>query len=392
MHTVFFSRRQRFPLAPNLLLLATFLALSGCTNDSPSKSLAPAATGQDARAPALTANPEGVPKVDAGANQLADPQVIVTLSGSASAADDASVEDIHWTQISGPAVTLAHTDQLTTSFSTPVTEMSEQLVFRLSVFDNLGRANADQTFVTIQPFDSALRVEGETVPEGEGRGIFLLTLTQTHQYPVTLHYRTVDGSAKAGEDYIAASGAVTIPAGETEARVPVSILTDDIPESDETLYLVVAADGIGTSAASVGTLVITGSSDATDGAGDQDDLVGQRGIVRVNLEWPDDENDLDIHVFDPCGNQIYYGSREATCQDTVGTLDVDNIDEGVTDPVENIYWNPSAPQGEFRIVLSYAGGNGPSDYVITAFYGDQSRVFSGTIEVGESREIFSFTY
>src|SRR5690606_25650342 len=122
----------------------------------------------NARNPALTANPEGAPKVDAGINQLADPQVIVTLSGSASTTDDASIERIYWTQISGPTVTLAHTEQLTTSFRTPVTETSEQLAFRLSVFDSLGRANADQIFVTIQPFDSALRVEGETVPEGEG--------------------------------------------------------------------------------------------------------------------------------------------------------------------------------------------------------------------------------
>ncbi|MCB8875308.1 cellulase family glycosylhydrolase [Acidisoma silvae] len=50
---------------------------------------------------------------------------------------------------------------------------------------------------------------------------FTLTLSAASATPVTVAYKTVDGTAKAGVDYTAASGTVTIAAGKTQASVTV---------------------------------------------------------------------------------------------------------------------------------------------------------------------------
>jgi len=60
------------------------------------------------------------------------------------------------------------------------------------------------------------------------------------------------------------------------------------------------------------------------------------GIMRVSLSWSN-YDDLDIHVIEPGGFEIYYGD---TYSKTSGNLDVDmNAGRGTTrDPVENIVW------------------------------------------------------
>jgi len=81
----------------------------------------------------------------------------------------------------------------------------------------------------------------------------------------------------------------------------------------------------------------------------QDDLKGQSGDLRVNLQWYC-KTDLDLHVIDPCGNEIYFSKRKATCKGGTGTLDLDaNALFGTTSrPQENCYWlKPS--QGIYTI-------------------------------------------
>jgi len=79
------------------------------------------------------------------------------------------------------------------------------------------------------------------------------------------------------------------------------------------------------------------------------DLKGQSGDLRVNLQWYT-KTDLDLHVIDPCGNEIYFSKRRASCGGGVGTLDLDaNALFGTTSrPQENIYWNSPA-KGTYTI-------------------------------------------
>ena len=76
----------------------------------------------------------------------------------------------------------------------------------------------------------------------------------------------------------------------------------------------------------------------------QEDLKGESGDLRINLQWYC-KTDLDLHVIDPCGNEIYFSKRKATCNGGTGILDLDaNALIGTTSrPQENIYWLKPSP-------------------------------------------------
>lgn len=61
------------------------------------------------------------------------------------------------------------------------------------------------------------------------------------------------------------------------------------------------------------------------------------GDVRVSLSWSN-YDDLDIHVVEPSGNEIFYGNKSSRY--TGGRLDVDMNAGGrdTREPVENIFW------------------------------------------------------
>ncbi len=88
-----------------------------------------------------------------------------------------------------------------------------------------------------------------------------------------------------------------------------------------------------------------------DGADDmvsQAQEIGNIGNLKVTLMW-DFEGDIDLHVIEPSGREIYY--RNPQDPTTGGTLDVDN-QAGGTGSAENIYWaNP--PSGVYKIFLFY---------------------------------------
>lgn len=63
---------------------------------------------------------------------------------------------------------------------------------------------------------------------------FVVTLDKKASKEVSFTYSIVDGTAKGGEDFTAASNqSVTIPAGETQKKIVVSVTADDIKEADD---------------------------------------------------------------------------------------------------------------------------------------------------------------
>src|SRR3954453_6970280 len=68
---------------------------------------------------------------------------------------------------------------------------------------------------------------------------------------VTITYRTVDGTATAGEDYVATSGEVKIDQCESKASFKVPILDDAMDEPDQTFTVVLGGDESGTAAAAI---------------------------------------------------------------------------------------------------------------------------------------------
>jgi uncharacterized delta-60 repeat protein len=73
--------------------------------------------------------------------------------------------------------------------------------------------------------------------EGSGHLVFTVNLASTDGQPVSVHYATADGSAKAPADYAAASGTLSFGPGETTRTVTVAVQADDVREADETVLL-----------------------------------------------------------------------------------------------------------------------------------------------------------
>jgi hypothetical protein len=89
----------------------------------------------------------------------------------------------------------------------------------------------------------ALQIGNATVTEGNSGTInatFAITLSAAYNQPVSLHYATGDypyNSATADVDYVAQSGQITIPAGQTSAVIEVPVIGDRVGEFTE--YFVV---------------------------------------------------------------------------------------------------------------------------------------------------------
>ncbi|MGK0289257.1 MAG: hypothetical protein ACI86H_000691 [bacterium] len=75
--------------------------------------------------------------------------------------------------------------------------------------------------------------------------------------------------------------------------------------------------------------------------------------VRASLIW-NNRNDLDVHVFAPSGEEIWYSSKRSRCN---GWLDVDmNVQGETLKPVENIRWaKGQAPKGHYKVIVQNYG-------------------------------------
>ena len=81
---------------------------------------------------------------------------------------------------------------------------------------------------------------------------------------------------------------------------------------------------------------------------------GGRGKLKINLKWFTTD-DLDLHVIDPSGFEIYYAKKQNTCQGVLGQLDID-ANASVpftTTPQENIYWEDKAPIGDYEVKVHW---------------------------------------
>ena len=83
----------------------------------------------------------------------------------------------------------------------------------------------------------------KSIAEGDGgtdNVYFLLQFTGVRSDPqqlLSVDYATRDGSATAGQDYLATHGTLVLYPGENQAVIAVEVVGDTLPEADETFYL-----------------------------------------------------------------------------------------------------------------------------------------------------------
>ncbi len=62
---------------------------------------------------------------------------------------------------------------------------------------------------------------------------FAVTLAPVSDRPVTVGFRTADATANDGSDYLGRSGTLTFAAGESQKTIPIPVIAETAPESDE---------------------------------------------------------------------------------------------------------------------------------------------------------------
>ncbi|MEL6264158.1 MAG: Calx-beta domain-containing protein, partial [Pseudomonadota bacterium] len=166
-------------------------------------------------------------------------------------------EDIDYNQAGGTAQIVAGTTSTSIrvdNFSDSVLEGDEN--FYVELTNPVGDTFADDA-LSIRGLGIILDNEGENRPvvfvndvrivEGDGgarQAVFDIALSRSFAGDVFIPFTTVDGSATAGEDYVATSGTVPFLAGATEATVTVDITGDTAIEASETFSLVLDTSGI----------------------------------------------------------------------------------------------------------------------------------------------------
>jgi hypothetical protein len=110
------------------------------------------------------------------------------------------------------------------------------------------------------------------------------------------------------------------------------------------------------------------------------------GAVQVSVSW-DVDSDLDLHVVDPDGEEVYYNNLESS---SGGTLDLDSNPNCELDHTrnENVTWESNPPPGTYTVRLDlYAACDvSPTNYVVTVqVAGQPTRTFTGSID-GEGDE------
>lgn len=160
-----------------------------------------------------------------------------------------------------------------------------------------------------------ISVAGTTVSEaaadGHAHAVFKIELSRAYDEDVVLDYRTSDGTAKAGSDYVAESGSIRIGAGSTEAYVAVDVLNNLASERAETFSLRLSdlPDDLapsgnvtrGTATITDGAITGTSSGERLSGTRYADRIEGLGGADRISGAGGDDA------LFGGAGNDTLTG-------------------------------------------------------------------------------------
>ncbi|MGD9622964.1 MAG: cellulase family glycosylhydrolase [Mycolicibacterium sp.] len=106
----------------------------------------------------------------------------------------------------------------------------------------------------------SLSIADLSVAEGNGEHshfMFMVTLNKASTSPISLGYSTSNGTATAGSDYTAASGALTFAPGATSQTVHVDIIGDSVVEGNETFTVTLTSPNGATLSKATATGTIT---------------------------------------------------------------------------------------------------------------------------------------
>ena len=197
---------------------------------------------------------------------------------------------------------------------------------------------------------------------------------------------TIEGDGDFDRVVVAIDGAngyfeASLPAAVAALELLVTLSQEIAADQFAFLYAVGSGDDIGAYAEVEAAVVSVGT-----------------GELQVSVSW-DAASDVDLHVVDPAGDEVFYGSPGVV---SGGELDLDSNPGCFLDNVnnENITW-ATAPEGTYTVRLDYfdACGAAESNYAVTVQRADHdAETFTGTFTgdgdvggVGAGIDITTFT-
>ncbi len=94
---------------------------------------------------------------------------------------------------------------------------------------------------TVQPTPPRITISDVSKAEGKNKNstsfTFTVSLSAAYSQPVTVSYRTVNGTATAGSDYTSKTGTITFAPGQTTQTITIQVKGDNKRESNETFYV-----------------------------------------------------------------------------------------------------------------------------------------------------------
>ncbi|NJO96443.1 MAG: hypothetical protein HC764_10810 [Pleurocapsa sp. CRU_1_2] len=176
-----------------------------------------------------------------------------------------------------------------------IDEFDETLAINLTNASNATIGTNAGTVTILNDDESSIVVINDiTVTEGTNgtsTAIFTVSLDNPSSKEITLDYATADGTAIAGEDYIATNGTVTFAPGESTKAIAVTIIGDNLDEIDEAFTLNFTNPSNVTISNNQGTVTITDEDDApevtlTDISVTEADSGSTTATVTVTLSTP----------------------------------------------------------------------------------------------------------
>jgi len=175
-------------------------------------------------------------------------------------------------QTSGTIAVPVIGDRIGESYEIFVVNLSNPSGAQLSSSQAFGTIIDDEPYVSINGGSTTL--EGNS---GTTAMTFTVSLSAAYDADVTVSYATTDGSALAGSDYQAATGTVTIPAGQTSQPLTVLVNGDLLAEGDEYFSVSLTAATIGLASGSGYATILDDDMPPTIGISDASVVEGNSG-------------------------------------------------------------------------------------------------------------------
>ena len=167
------------------------------------------------------------------------------------------------TTLTIPADSLASTGVVTiTAVDNDIDALDKEVTVSATATNSQGITAPQDMTLTITDDDApGLSIGDASVAEGDDGETatltFTVTLTPAATLPVTVDWKTADGTATAGTDYTAANGSLRFETGDASKTVSVTVTGDDADEPNETLTVTLSNESGATLADATGTGTIT---------------------------------------------------------------------------------------------------------------------------------------